>query len=283
MGTVLPLPESWSVPEPWNGLRTQAGESPAVVGAGLTRPPGRQAAADGRQPASRGGGRLPGRLVRGLGELLITVGLLVALFVVYELWVTDILQARTQSRLRSELSQQWVATAPATWPEGSSGLRPAPPAVGNGVAVLHIPRFGSGYAPVVVEGVSDGALRQGPGHYPGTAWPGEVGNFVVSGHRTTYGRPFSRLDELQVGEPVVVEMRDRYFVYRVTGSDVVDPTRTDVILPVPERPGARPTKSLLTFTTCNPKYSASTRLIVFGELTGTWLKSAGQPPELAGG
>ncbi|WP_346434297.1 class E sortase [Candidatus Protofrankia californiensis] len=221
--------------------------------------------------------------MRGLGELLITVGLLVALFVVYELWVTDILQARTQSRLRSELSQQWVATAPATWPEGSSGLRPAPPAGGNGVAVLHIPRFGSGYAPVVVEGVSDGALRQGPGHYPGTAWPGEVGNFVVSGHRTTYGRPFSRLDELQVGEPVVVEMRDRYFVYRVTGSDVVDPTRTDVILPVPERPGARPTKSLLTFTTCNPKYSASTRLIVFGELTGTWLKSAGQPPELAGG
>ncbi len=221
--------------------------------------------------------------MRGFSELLITAGLVVALFVVYELWVTDILQARTQSRLRSGLSREWAAAAPAVWPGGSSGLRPTVPAVGDGVAVLHIPRFGSGYAPVVVEGVSDGALRQGPGHYPGTAWPGEVGNFVVSGHRTTYGRPFSRLDELRVGEPVVVEVRDRYFVYRVTGSDVVDPARTDVILPVPEQPGVRPTKSLLTFTTCNPKYSASTRLIVFGELTGTWLKSAGPPPELAGG
>ncbi len=202
---------------------------------------------------------------------------------VYELWVTDMMQARTQSRLHSELSRQWASAAPAVWPGTSPGLRPAAPAVGNGVAVLHIPRFGSGYAPVVVNGVSDSALRQGPGHYPGTAWPGEVGNFVVSGHRTTYGHPFNRLDELRVGEPVVVEVRDRYFVYRVTGSDVVDPTRTDVILPVPGQPGVQPTKSLLTFTTCNPKYSASTRLIVFGELTGTWLKSAGQPPELAGG
>ncbi|WP_420848588.1 class E sortase [Protofrankia coriariae] len=236
-----------------------------------------------RQPVPRAGGGLSGCLVRGLGELLITVGAVVALFVVYELWVTDMTQAHTQNRLRSELSRQWASAAPTVGPGTSSGSRPAAPTPGDAVAVLHIPRFGSGYAPVVVEGVSASALREGPGHYPGTAWPGDVGNFVVSGHRTTYGRPFNRLDELRIGEPVVVEVRDRYFIYRVTGSDVVDPTRTDVILPVPEQPGVPPTKSLLTFTTCNPKYSARTRLIVFGELTDTWPKSAGSPPELTGG
>ncbi len=207
---------------------------------------------------------------------------MVALFVVYELWVTDMVQERTQNRLRSELSRQWAAPAAAAPSTGLPRPGAASADVGAGVAVLRIPRFGDGYAPVVVEGVSDGALRRGPGHYPGTAWPGEVGNFVVSGHRTTYGHPFSRLDELRAGDPVVVEVRDRYFVYRVTGSEVVDPARTDVILPVPGQPGARPAKSLLTFTTCNPKYSASSRLIIFGELTGSRPKTPGQPPGTAG-
>ncbi|AEH09101.1 class E sortase [Candidatus Protofrankia datiscae] len=263
---------------PTRPLGGQIGADGAPSGSSSRQPPGRQLPEQlprrlpGRQPAPRGGGGSVGRLVRGVGELLITVGFVVALFVVYELWVTDMVQERTQSRLRSELSQQWAAAAPAGLPQP----RLAPTAVGDGVAVLRIPRFGDGYAPVVVEGVSDGALRRGPGHYPGTAWPGEPGNFVVSGHRTTYGHPFSRLDELRIGDQVVVEVRDHYFVYRVTGSEVVDPARTDVILPVPGQPGARPTKSLLTFTTCNPKYSASTRLIVFGELTGTRPKTPGQ-------
>jgi sortase A len=199
-------------------------------------------------------------VARSIGELLITAGLVVALFLGYQLWITDIFQARTQARLHHELSQTWSA-----------------PAVGDGFAVLRIPRFGADYAPVVVEGNSEAELRNGPGHYPDTAMPGEVGNFVVSGHRTTYGKPFSRLDEMRPGDPIVVEVQDRYYIYRMTRSEVVAPNRLDIVGPVPEHPGARPTEAVITMTTCHPRYSAQSRLIVFGVLDRTVGKSAGVP------
>nr|MDT0667201.1 sortase [Micromonospora sp. DSM 115978] len=143
------------------------------------------------------------------------------LFIVYQLWVTGLFQARTQDRLRDELARSWSeesTDAPAEPLVERGGADPgalSSDATANGaLAVLRIPEFGDGYAPVVVEGVTVEALELGPGHYPGTALPGEIGNFVVSGHRTTYGAPFSRLDELDAGDPVVVEARDRYFTYR---------------------------------------------------------------------
>lgn len=218
-------------------------------------------------------------LARSIGELLITAGLVVALFLGYQLWITDIFQARTQARLHHELSETWSGPARPT-PDTAAPLPPAvrpAPAVGDGFAVLRIPRFGADYAPVVVEGNSEAELRNGPGHYPGTAMPGEVGNFVVSGHRTTYGKPFSRLDEMRPGDPIVVEVQDRYYIYRMTRSEVVAPNRLDIVAPVPEHPGARPTEAVITMTTCHPRYSAQSRLIVFGVLDRTAGKSAGVP------
>jgi sortase A len=86
--------------------------------------------------------------------------------------------------------------------------------------VLRIPRLGdwNDRPPVVVEGVSTSDLKKGPGHIPGTALPGELGNVVLSGHRTTYGAPFERFDELRPGDAVVVETRDTWFTYTVTGT-----------------------------------------------------------------
>ncbi|WP_423748057.1 class E sortase, partial [Frankia canadensis] len=224
---------------------------------------------------------LAGRLARGLGELLITAGVLVALFLAYQLWVTDLFAERTQDRLHHQLVEQWsrpVAPRPPAVGHPLPTLPPVP--LGDGVAILRVPRFGRDYAPVVVQGVSVADLRRGPGHIPGTAMPGQLGNFVVSGHRTTYGKPFSRLDELKVGDPIVVEVQDRYYTYRVTGSEIVLPNRLDVTYPVPKRPGAAPSKELITLTTCHPKFSASHRLIVYGELVDTTPKSAGPPPVL---
>ncbi|WP_063822620.1 MULTISPECIES: class E sortase [Frankia] len=238
----------------------------------------------GRGPAAGRRRMLAGRLARGLGELLITAGIVVALFLAYQLWVTDLFAARTQDRLHHQLDQAWRRPPAPRAPAGDR-VRPAPlPPVdlGDGLAVLRVPRFGRDYSPVVVEGVAAGDLRRGPGHIPGTAMPGQLGNFVVSGHRTTYGKPFSRLDELKVGDPLVVEVRDRYYTYRVTGSEVVTPNRVDVTYPVPKRPGVAPTKDLITLTTCHPKFSASHRLIVYGELVDTTAKSAGVPPAVRG-
>jgi sortase A len=223
--------------------------------------------------------------LRGLGQTLITLGIVVLLFCAYELYFTNLYTAKEQSRLGDALHQTW--TRPPSSPTPGRTATPSRPgvALGDGLAILWIPRIGmvGDSARVVVEGVGHEDLKKGPGHYPGTALPGQVGNVVISGHRTTYGAPFNRVDELRVGDPIVIETRDSWFTYRVTGEQVVAPTAVEVTYPVPGDRSATPTKRLLTLTTCNPKYSARQRLVVSAELAATQAKSAGEPPALAGG
>ena len=127
---------------------------------------------------------------------------------------------------------------------------------------------------VVVEGTSPAALRAGAGHYPNTPLPGEPGNVAIAGHRTTYGKPFNRLDELAIGEAVRLETPLATYTYRVIAhpTDVAEgcangacwittPTDWGVISPTE---GA-----MLTMTTCHPKGSAAQRLIVRAELVKT--------------
>ncbi|MFB4316459.1 class E sortase [Actinomadura sp. 21ATH] len=197
-------------------------------------------------------------LIRGLGELCITAGLVLLLFVTYGLWGTGRYTRAQQDELGKDLQASW-----------SSKVTRERVALGAGMALIRIPRFGKKYRFVVVEGVTQKHLRKGPGHYPGSAMPGEVGNFVVSGHRTTYSAPFNRIGELRKGDRILIDTREKQFVYRVTGSRGVEPTAVEVTAPVPMRPKAKPDEPLITLTTCHPKYSAAERLIVFGELAET--------------
>lgn len=204
-------------------------------------------------------------LLRSLGELLITTGVVVLLFAAYELWGTGLVTQREQSRLADDLVDAWRE------PVLGSGAEPRDeaPAVadpGSGIAVLRIPALGENWSKVVVEGTGREELKKGPGRMPGTGQLGQVGNAVVAGHRTTYGAPFVDLDRLAAGDAVIVETRRAVFTYRVYDSEVVQPTDVAVALPVPRRPGVTPTKSLVTLTTCTPKYSAKQRLIVYAEL-----------------
>ena len=217
-------------------------------------------------------------IVRGIGQTLITVGLVVLLFCLYELKITNLYTAAEQNKLAENLEQAWAAAPPA----GQPGTKPAPVEIGDGWAALRIPALGEDYRKVVVSGVGVEELKRGPGHYPGTAEPGELGNVVLSGHRTTYGAPFADFGELPVGAAVVLETRDTWFTYRVTDVRIVAPTAVEVTYPVPGKPGAEPTERLLTMTTCHPKYSAKQRLIVSAELEATLAKSAGDPPALTG-
>lgn len=215
--------------------------------------------------------------LRGLGQSLLTLGVVVLLFVVYELQVTGLVTDREQGRLGDDLRQAWSRPAA---PKDASQPVPVSFDVGQGIAVLHIPAL-AGYDPwVVVEGVTVADLKKGPGHIPGTALPGDVGNVVLSGHRTTYGAPFERLDELAVGGLIVLETRDQWFTYAVQNKSVVAPTAVEVTLPVPGDPTATPVDRLLTLTTCHPKYSARQRLIVKAALVATGAKSDGLPPAL---
>ena len=221
--------------------------------------------------------------LRGVGQVLITVGLVLLLFCVYELEVTNLVTNREQKRLHTEIERTWAKPPTATAP----GLRPVAVELGSAFAVIRIPRLDSDrshpYARVVVEGTSTADLKEGPGHIVQSGQPGKLGNLVISGHRTTYGAPFADLDRLRPGDAVVLETRDTWFTYRVTGTEVVRPTDIAVTYPVPRQPGAAPTRSVLTLTTCNPKYSATERMVVSGVLDTSLPKSQGDPPALTGG
>lgn len=230
-------------------------------------------------------------LVRGTGQVFITAGLIILLFAGYELWGTGISSARAQHTLYSQLTRQWGAaqaptspTAPTTTPGSTlvdTGTVKEPP-IGSGIAILHIPRIWSSADPrVIVQGVALSDLARGPGHYPSSAMPGQVGNFAVAGHRATHGNGFMRLNDMRQGDAIVVETRTTWYTYRVTSQSLVLPTQTSVVDPVPNRPRAAPTQRLITLTTCDPWYSATHRLIISGVLQSSAPRTKGYlPPAL---
>ncbi len=220
-------------------------------------------------------------LLRGVGQLLITAGLVILLFTGYELYGTGLSTSREQGQLLGQLKDVWGGDSPVRSTDPSVGVVPVKR--GDPIAVLRIPRFGKSWKPrVIVEGVSVGDLRRGPGHYPGTALPGQVGNFAVAGHRATYGNGFQPMDKMRVGDAVVVETKQMWITYRVTATRIVLPSQYDVVAPVPSRPGVKPTKRYITLTTCDPWYSAEHRLIVHALFEVATSKSAGLPAALKG-
>jgi len=144
----------------------------------------------------------------------------------------------------------------------------AAPAVGQPVGVIDIPKIGLDQ--VIVEGVQTPQLRTGPGHYPGTPLPGQVGNTAVAGHPTTYAHPFYNLNELHPGDQIVITTPQGIFVYAARRTLVVAPTDVGVLDPT--------VTPQLTLTTCNPRFSASTRLVVRAALVRSLL-FADVPPD----
>ncbi|GAA2512257.1 class E sortase [Pilimelia columellifera] len=208
--------------------------------------------------------------IRGFGELMITVGMVILLFAGYEVWGKTAIVDAAQSDLDTALSQQWDVPAGATAPAKPSG-KPPP---GGAVARLHIPRLDKRW--VVVEGVDPKDIEFAPGHYPKSAMPGETGNFSIAGHRVR--STFWDLDDMRVGDPIVVETQTDWHVYTVARSKIVKPTAVEVVNARP--PGFDRGSKLLTITTCNPKWDNYERLIVHATHTSSQPRSAGRPAAL---
>jgi sortase A len=209
------------------------------------------------------------RVLRGIGVSLVTLGILVLLFVGYELWGTGLLTAAHQRALRTEFDHRLAVGRPP--PRPGPGEQPGD---GQPIGVIRIPAIG--IDDVVVQGTDPTDLEKGPGHYAGTPMPGDPGNAAIAGHRTTYLHPFYDLNELRDGDPIYVTTVQGTFRYDVTGSAVVQPTDVAVLDPT-----STPT---LTLTTCNPRYSAATRLVVTASLVESagWGKAPGPPQPVAG-
>lgn len=175
------------------------------------------------------------RVMRGVGWLLFTAGALVLLYLIYSLFYTDLINGRTQDALLEEWQLEYGPTE-----------RPAHP---DPLAIL--------------EGVDPESLKRGPGHYPGTAAPGQLGNFAVAGHRTTYGAPLYHADQFRPGDRIhVIDRQQRRWLYEVVDTRVVLPSDVWVIGPDPLGTG----RPMLSLTTCEPRFSATKRLMVFAEL-----------------
>lgn len=207
--------------------------------------------------------------LRSLGTLLIAGGVITLLYVAYTLWGTGAITSRTQHRLLADLTAGQTPTVGGqrvARGAGSAQTDIPVPKPGDAIAVMRIPRLGASWRWAVVEGVERRYLAEGPGHYPGTAMPGEVGNFAVAGHQVTHGSPFAQLSTMRAGDIIEVDFRGRRYTYVADSTQVVDPFAVGVVLPVPDKPGAKPTKKLITLTTCHPELRSSERFVVYGHL-----------------
>ena len=144
----------------------------------------------------------------------------------------------------------------------------APPE-GDAVGEIIIKKIDVDWA--VVEGVQLTDIAKGPGHYPGTPLPGQIGNAAIAGHRTTHGAPFYRVDELTVGDKIVVKTLAGTYTYVVTQKPfAVDPTDYGVVANTPD--------AELTLTSCNPRYSAAQRIIIKARLVRHLSAKVHKPP-----
>lgn len=249
------------------------------------------------RPGTGSGDRLR-FVVRGIGQALITLGLVVLLFAVYEVWITNIFAHRAQHKVYEALLHEWRNDHdPLALP--GSGISTIP--VGSGIAVLYIPRLGADYHFAIVQGSAvpdDAELEKGPAHYADTQLPGQLGNFAIAGHRVGKGEPFLNIDKLRSTDPLIVETKSHWYVYRVLGSpqgsdpqenmsnvpvrggatvkvpgrEIVGPdgiaaTGQSVLDPVPDQPlTVKPAAALMTMTTCHPKFTATQRMIIHAQL-----------------
>lgn len=227
-----------------------------------------------------------------IGRTLIWLGCVVLLFVAFQLWGTNLEAQAAQNELTSDFTEL-LATVPVLEPaeiaaDTGDGPPPTPTPFtkefidslyveeGRGFSRITVPKIEIDHA--IVEGVSVDDLRKGPGHYPSTPLPGQAGNAAVAGHRTTYGAPFHRVDELVPGDEITVQTLQGTFTYRVidtegdgNGNVIVDPSATEVLDDFGD--------NRLTLTACHPKYSAAQRIIVFAELVGEPVDTPPRPEE----
>ncbi|AYY11528.1 class E sortase [Actinobacteria bacterium YIM 96077] len=227
--------------------------------------------------ARRGRRRAPKRspvaVIAGvMGELLLTAGAIVLLFVVYTLWGTGLQTAAAQDDLREEFDLQ-IQSDDEDESEDESE-EPGDLELGDAYGILRIPRFGEDWEWLVVEGVEDDDLRDGPGRYPDNAHAGELGNFAIAGHRSGHGEPFAPFPELHEGDIVEIETRTGIYQYELDSAPNGDPdgnrieiSDSWVVDPVPGEPSStEPEEARLTLTTCWPRWGSSHRMYASGVL-----------------
>ncbi|MCA1222759.1 class E sortase [Streptomyces sp. 8L] len=251
---------------------------PQAAAEAAPRPPGRPLTRIEARQAARALKDSPGVVVsRAVGELFITFGVLMLLFVTYSLWWTNVRADNYRSNEASKMQNAWKSQkGPA-----AGAFEP-----GQGFAIIHIPKLDV-VAPIA-QGVStEKVLDHGEvGHYSEgalkTAMPEDkTGNFALAGHRNTHGEPFRYINRLVPGDKVVVETQDEYYTYEMTRTlPQTTAANVGVISPIPQGSGFTKPGRYITLTTCTPEFTSTYRLIVWGKMVSEQPRNQGLPAAL---
>ncbi|MEU2788656.1 class E sortase [Streptomyces sp. NPDC007100] len=215
---------------------------------------------------------------RAVGEVFITLGVLMLLFVTYQLWWTNVLAHQQAGGTASNLEHEWDA--------GGDDRKPDAFSPGQGFAIMYIPKLDVKVP--IAEGISKPAVldRGMVGHYDRnsvkTAMPWDKqGNFAVAGHRNTHGEPFRYINKLSKGDKIVVETGSTYYTYAMESIlPQTSPRNISVIGPVPQGSGFKGPGRYLTLTTCTPEFTSTYRMIVWGKMVEERPRSKGKPDAL---
>ncbi|MET9671718.1 class E sortase [Streptomyces sp. NPDC006482] len=215
---------------------------------------------------------------RIVGELFITFGVVMLLFVTYQLWWTNVRADQQTDRAKEQIAD--------TWAKGDSKPEAFEP--GEGFAIMYIPKLD--VVVPIAEGINKTkVLDKGMvGHYAEgtlkTAMPSaKQGNFAVAGHRNTHGEPFRYINQLKPGDPIVVETQDAYYTYEMASIlPQTAPSNISVIDPVPKGSGFTKPGRFITLTTCTPEFTSTYRMIVWGKMVEERPRSKGKPAALVG-
>jgi sortase A len=201
-------------------------------------------------------------MLRVFGECCVTGGAIVLLFLTYLLWGTALQTSQHQHEFATQLHREWRTVHSSVKPVAATFHL----VLGKPFAFIRIPRFGPKWRFAIVQGTDLPQLTLGPGHVSGTALPGEIGNFAVAAHRVTAGNPFYHLNDLRPGNKVLIDTAVTTYIYQVTKAELVLPSDTAVLDPVPGHPRQRPDGAMITLITCDPPWTGTHRIIVFGSL-----------------
>lgn len=213
-------------------------------------------------------------VVTVIGLVLILAGLGALGWVGYQYFGTNVVSEQQFTQGKQDLRETWDKPAPTKTKDSDDDsqdtLNAALP--GDAIALLRVPSWGDDFEVPLLKGTDLGTLSKGVGVYSSSVAPGEIGNFAIAGHRITHGQPFSRLLELKPGDKIVVETRSNIYTYVMDNSPAdltVNDSASWVLDPVPGKPEAKPSKALITLTTCQDLFHSPDRSIGFGHLDST--------------
>jgi len=236
------------------------------------------------------------QLIGVTGEILITFGVLMGLFLTWYLVWNDIIQGQQQKQAATSLANEWrtqepvqaepESVEPSVMPSDEEPPIVRSPEAGEAFALLYVPRFGSEYVRRIAEGVDlETVLNNkalGVGRYSQSNQLGEIGNFALAAHRTTWGASFGGIGDLRIGDRIFVEVSEGWHSYAFRNLEYVWATETEVLNSFPKLRVEAENSRIITLTSCHPRFSLAERIIAYGVYEGWYPRAGGPPNDLAG-